>query len=451
MIDLFSIPVEQSVLVTFLTVEQGAGEYIDSLEVSDFYSDRHQIIFKHIKEQHEKGEGHNEILIWELIRSHTLEVKTVPEQYMIELMSGAVVYTMLGSLVKKLKDFSTRRKIQELSKNIGVVAVDTVSYSAEAALDRVQTLVSSLDGNSHENKTMSAGDLSKQVLANILDKHEKIHAGVEVKRGIKTGFFELDNKLDCIDQTDLVIIGARPSMGKTTLAQNILSDVAVNQGEPALFMSGEMNKEQIMERLISGIGQIELKKIRSGRFQSEDAGLIHRAMTIIGNTKIEINDQSAPSLSDIRREARKMVRKYGKVGLIMVDYLQIMTPPQRTGNPTQEMGDISRGLKKLAKDFNCPVVALSQLNRSLENRPNKRPIMSDLRDSGQIEQDADVILFIYRDEVYNKESKDAGIAEIIVGKARNGTVGTVRLATDLARSTFLDLDPQYYQEMAMGE
>ncbi|MBF6792152.1 replicative DNA helicase [Acinetobacter baumannii] len=451
MIDLFSIPVEQSVLVTLLTVEQGAGEYIDSLEVSDFYSDRHQIIFKHIKEQHEKGEGHNEILIWELIRSHTLEVKTVPEQYMIELMSGAVVYTMLGSLVKKLKDFSTRRKIQELSKNIGVVAVDTVSYSAEAALDRVQTLVSSLDGNSHENKTMSANDLSKQVLANILDKHEKIHAGVEIKRGIKTGFFELDNKLDCIDQTDLVIIGARPSMGKTTLAQNILSDVSVNQGEPALFMSGEMNKEQIMERLISGIGQIELKKIRSGRFQSEDAGLIHRAMTIIGNTKIEINDQSAPSLSDIRREARKMVRKYGKVGLIMVDYLQIMTPPQRTGNPTQEMGDISRGLKKLAKDFNCPVVALSQLNRSLENRPNKRPIMSDLRDSGQIEQDADVILFIYRDEVYNKESKDAGIAEIIVGKARNGTVGTVRLATDLARSTFLDLDPQYYQSMDMGE
>ncbi|MFK7239549.1 replicative DNA helicase [Acinetobacter baumannii] len=447
MIDLFSIPVEQSVLVTLLTVEQGAGEYIDSLEVSDFYSDRHQIIFKHIKEQHEKGEGHNEILIWELIRSHTLEVKTVPEQYIIELMSGAVVYTMLGSLVKKLKDFSTRRKIQELSKNIGVVAVDTVSYSAEAALDRVQTLVSSLDGNSHENKTMSANDLSKQVLANILDKHEKIHAGVEVKRGIKTGFFELDNKLDCIDQTDLVIIGARPSMGKTTLAQNILSDVSVNQGEPALFMSGEMNKEQIMERLISGIGQIELKKIRSGRFQSEDAGLIHRAMTIIGNTKIEINDQSAPSLSDIRREARKMVRKYGKVGLIMVDYLQIMTPPQRTGNPTQEMGDISRGLKKLAKDFNCPVVALSQLNRSLENRPNKRPIMSDLRDSGQIEQDADVILFIYRDEVYNKESKDAGIAEIIVGKARNGTVGTVRLATDLARSTFLDLDPQYYHAL----
>ncbi|WCS38926.1 replicative DNA helicase [Acinetobacter baumannii] len=447
MIDLFSIPVEQSVLVTLLTVEQGAGEYIDSLEVSDFYSDRHQIIFKHIKEQHEKGEGHNEILIWELIRSHTLEVKTVPEQYMIELMSGAVVYTMLGSLVKKLKDFSTRRKIQELSKNIGVVAVDTVSYSAEAALDRVQTLVSSLDGNSHENKTMSAGDLSKQVLANILDKHEKIHAGVEVKRGIKTGFFELDNKLDCIDQTDLVIIGARPSMGKTTLAQNILSDVSVNQGEPVLFMSGEMNKEQIMERLISGIGQIELKKIRSGRFQSEDAGLIHRAMTIIGNTKIEINDQSAPSLSDMRREARKMVRKYGKVGLIMVDYLQIMTPPQRTGNPAQEMGDISRGLKKLAKDFNCPVVALSQLNRSLENRPNKRPIMSDLRDSGQIEQDADVILFIYRDEVYNKESKDAGIAEIIVGKARNGTVGTVRLATDLARSTFLDLDPQYYHAM----
>lgn len=450
MIDLFSIPVEQSVLVTLMTVE-GTGEFIDVLEVSDFYSDRHQIIFNHIKQQHEKGEGHNEILIWELIRAHSLEVKAVPEQYLVEIMGCSAIPTMLGSHIKKLKDLATRRKIQDLSKNIGVVAVDTVTYSAEAALDRVQTLVSNLDGNSHEDKTMSASDLSKEVLANILDMHEKIHAGIEVKRGIKTGFVELDNKLDCIDTTDLVIIGARPSMGKTTLAQNIMSDVAVNQGEPVLFMSGEMNKEQIMQRLISGIGQIELKKIRSGRFESEDAGLIHRAMMIIGKTKIEINDKAAPSLSDIRREARKMLRKHGKVGLIMVDYLQIMTPPQRTGNATQEMGDISRGLKKIAKDFKCPVVALSQLNRSLENRPNKRPIMSDLRDSGQIEQDADVILFIYRDEVYNKESKEAGIAEIIVGKARQGTVGTVRLATDLARSTFLDLDPQYYQSMDMGE
>lgn len=450
MIDLFSIPVEQSVLVTLMTVD-GAGEFIDVLEVSDFYSNRHQIIFNHIKQQHEKGEGHNEILIWELIRAHSLEVKAVPEQYLVEIMGCSAIPTMLGSHIKKLKDFATRRKIQDLSKNIGVVAVDTVTYNAEAALDRVQSLVSNLDGKSHDDKTMSASDLSKQVLANILDKHEKIYAGIEVKRGIKTGFVELDNKLDCIDSTDLVIIGARPSMGKTTLAQNIMSDAAVNQGESVLFMSGEMNKEQIMERLISGIGQIELKKIRSGRFESDDAGLIHRAMMIIEKTKIEINDKAAPSLSDIRREARRMLRKHGKLGLIMVDYLQIMTPPQRTGNPTQEMGDISRGLKKIAKDFKCPVVALSQLNRTLENRPNKRPIMSDLRDSGQIEQDADVILFIYRDEVYNKESKEAGIAEIIVGKARQGTVGTVRLATDLARSNFLDLDPQYYQSMDMGE
>ena len=451
MIDLFSIPVEQSVLVTLMTIEQGAGEFIDLLDVTDFYSDRHQIIFKHIKQQHEKGEGHNEILIWELIRAHSLEVKTVPEKYLVEIMGCSAIPTLLNSHIKKLKDFSTRRKIQDLSKNIGVVAVDTVSYSAETALDRVQTLVANMESNSHEDRTMSAADLSKEVLANLLDMHEKLHAGIEIKRGIKTGFLELDNKLDCIDSTDLVIIGARPSMGKTTLAQNIMSDVAVNQGEPVLFMSGEMNREQIMQRLISGIGQVDLKKIRSGRFTSEDAGLIHRAMMIIAETKIEINDKAAPSLSDIRREARRMLRKHGKVGAIMVDYLQIMTPPQRTGNAVQEMGDISRGLKKIAKDFNCPVIALSQLNRSLENRPNKRPVMSDLRDSGQIEQDADVILFIYRDEVYNKESKDAGIAEIIVGKARNGTVGAIRLATDLARSTFLDLDPQYYQEMAMGE
>ena len=215
-------------------------------------------------------------------------------------------------------------------------------------------------------------------------------------------------------------------------------------------MSGEMSKEQIMERMISGLGQIDLKQVRSARFDEEGAGCIYRAVHTIQKCPIYINDKASPSLSDIRREARKIIQKTGRLNAIFVDYLQIMTPPEKSGNKVQEIGDISWGLKKIAKDFGCPVIALSQLNRSLEQRPNKRPVMSDIRESGAIEQDADIIMFIYRDEVYNKESKEAGTAEIIIGKARNGSTGTVRLATDLGRSSFADLSPEYYVEQGLG-
>ena len=308
-----------------------------------------------------------------------------------------------------------------------------------------------MDGGVADSDTHSVSDIANDVLKDILDRHQKIHEGIEVKVGVKTGFIELDNKLDRIDRTDLVIVGARPSMGKTTFAQNIMLDLAVNQGEVVLFMSGEMSKEQIMERMISGLGQIPLKQVRSARFDAEGAAGIQQAIQVIQNCPIFINDKASPSLADIRREARKVKQKTGgRLNAIVVDYLQIMTPPEKSGNKVQEIGDISWGLKKIAKDFGCPVIALSQLNRSLEQRPNKRPVMSDIRESGAIEQDADIIMFIYRDEVYNKESKDIGTAEIIIGKARNGSIGIVRLATDLARSTFTDLSPEYYESLDVG-
>lgn len=449
MIELFSIPVEQHILSTFMAFDEGIDEAVDQLNESDFYAAQHQIIFKHIKAQHGKGEACDAVTIWELIRKNAVDLAAVNEDFLMNLMTSVAHLHSLPTHVKQLSDFATRRKIQDLSKTISTVAVDTVSYSAESAVERVQSLVSGLDSSHAQSSAMSVADIADEVLASIIDRHEKIHAGIEVKMGVKTGFIELDNKLDRIDKTDLVIIGARPSMGKTTLAQNIMLDLAVNQDEVVLFMSGEMSKEQIMERMISGLGQIDLKAVRSARFDTEGAGSIYRAVHTLKNCPIFINDKASPSLSDIRREARKIVQKMGRINAIVVDYLQIMTPPDRTGNKVQEIGDISWGLKKIAKDFNCPVIALSQLNRSLEQRPNKRPVMSDIRESGAIEQDADIIMFIYRDEVYNKESKEAGTAEIIIGKARNGSTGTVRLATDLGRSSFADLSPEYYSHVGL--
>jgi len=439
--DLFSIPLEQTILSTLLNHNGAFGDHIDQLVESDFYAERHKIILKHIKAQHSKGESYDVMIVWELIRANSLDERQVDEAYLTELTGIVSAPSLLNTHIKKLKDLATRRQIQDLSKHIAVIAVDTVSYTSESAIEKVQSLTSSLDGGTTEQATMSVAEISQDVLASIIERHEKQHAGIEVKLGVKTGFTELDNKLDRIDRTDLVIIGARPSMGKTTLAQNIMLDLAVNQGEVVLFMSGEMSKEQIMERMISGLGQIPLKEVRSARFNQEGAACIYRAVKILEKCPMFINDKASPSLADIRREARKVKHKTGgRLNAIVVDYLQIMTPPDKSGNKVQEIGDISWGLKKIAKDFGCPVIALSQLNRSLEQRPNKRPVMSDIRESGAIEQDAD----IYRDEVYNKDSKEAGIAEIIIGKARNGSTGTVRLATDLSKSTFADLDPSYY-------
>lgn len=447
MIELFSIAVEQHILSTLMTFDQGVDEAIDQLNESDFYAGQHQIIFKNIKAQQAKGEACDSVTIWELIRKNSNDAAAINEEFLINLMTSVAHINALPTHIKQLKEFATRRKIQEISKAISTVAKDTVSYSADSAVERVQALVSDLDCSNADKSAMKASDIAKNVLASIIDRHQKIHDGIDVKIGVKTGFIELDHKLDRIDKTDLVIIGARPSMGKTTFAQNIMLDLAVNQNEVVLFMSGEMSKEQIMERMISGLGQIPLKQVRSAVFDKEGAGCIYRAVHILETCPIFINDKASPSLSDIRREARKIVQKMGRINAIVVDYLQIMTPPDRTGNKVQEIGDISWGLKKIAKDFGCPVIALSQLNRSLEQRPNKRPVMSDIRESGAIEQDADIIMFIYRDEVYNKDSKEAGTAEIIVGKARNGSTGTVRLATDLSKASFADLSPEYYSHM----
>ena len=213
-----------------------------------------------------------------------------------------------------------------------------------------------------------------------------------------------------------------------------------------------MSGKQIAQRMISGIGQIELRKVLSGKAQIEDCGKINTAAMILEKAPLMIDDNARSTTSTIRRSARKVQAEYGKVGAIFVDYIQRVTPLTKNnyGRSDKDIGEISGELKKIARDFECPVFALAQLNRNLENRPNKRPVNADLKESGDLEQDADIIMFIYRDEVYNKESKEAGTAEIIIGKARNGSTGTVKLATDLARSTFADLSPEYYA-MMQGE
>lgn len=446
MIELFSIPVEQSILSAIIGTEQALDDSIDQLEVSDFYATQHQVIFTHIKNQHAKGESHDELTIWELIRSNPVELAVINEKFLINLMGAAAQRSLISTHIKKLKDFALRRKMQDASKQISTVALDMLGHTPESALNRAQAIVSSIDGGQHDEKLKHAHEFSKEAVAEFVQRNIALGQGVKFDGGIKTGFVALDNKLGEVGKGDLVIIGARPSMGKTTFAQNLAADMMINQGLPVLFISIEMSGKQIAQRLISGIGQVELSKVLSGNAKMEDCGLVNKAAHILEKAPLLIDDNSRSTTASIRRSAKRTVAKYGKIGAIFVDYIQRVTPLTKNnfGRGDKELGEISGDLKKMARDFDCPVFALAQLNRNLETRPNKRPVNADLKESGDLEQDADIIMFIYRDEVYNKETKDIGIAEIIIGKARNGSTGTVKLATDLARSTFTDLSPEYY-------
>ena len=452
MIELHSIPSEQIVLSTLMSLEQIADTLVDQVDISDFYAGRHQIIFSHIADQHKKGESLDAVTIFELIKINHQE-KEVSEQYLIELNNRITTTLMFETHLAKLKDLSARRRLHDTSKLINSIAVDMVTHTAETAVSKAQSLIQNLDLGAGDEKLKHAHEFSKVAISEFIHRHQALHAGVPFDGGIRTGFTVLDNKLGEIGKGDLVIIGARPSMGKTTFAQNLAADMMINQSLPVLFCSIEMRGHQIAQRLISGIGGVELRKVLTGQINpnSDDFKNINTAANVLEKAPLMIDDNNRATVASIRRSAKKVQTKYGKVGAIFVDYIQRVTPLSKNnfGRSDKDIGEISTELKRIAGDFECPVFALAQLNRNLENRPNKRPMNADLKESGDLEQDADIIMFIYRDEVYAKESKEAGTAEIIIGKARNGSIGTVRLATDLARSTFLDLSPEYYESLEM--
>ena len=278
-----------------------------------------------------------------------------------------------------------------------------------------------------------------------MQKIDELFHSSEALTGISTGFSDLDKRTMGLHGGSLVIVAARPSMGKTTFAMNLVESVIFNTDLPALVFSMEMPADQLLLRMLSSIGGVDQGRVRSGKLEDEDWPRLTSAITQLNEKLLYIDDSAALPPSELRARARRVARDHGgKMGLIMVDYLQLMRVPG-FDNRVNEVAEISRSLKALAKELDCPVVALSQLSRNLESRPNKRPIMSDLRESGSIEQDADLIMFIYRDEVYNADSKDKGTAEIIIAKQRNGPIGTSRLAFLGHLTKFQTLAPEYYR------
>ena len=443
-----NLAIEQAVLAALMTVAESFEQVGDLLKESDFSATRHKYIFRAIEKLAQENSPYDAVLVNDWLVKQNLLDAIGGEEYLMQLMADSPSsFYNLETYAGKIKEFSTLRSMIKVSTDILQNAYDTKGRAVSEILDLAETNIFSL-AEQHNNNKKDAGPKSiSSVTADVISKLDELSKLDGNITGLTTGFLELDNKTYGMQAGDLIIVAARPSMGKTTFAMNLVESVLFNSNLPALVYSMEMPADSIAMRLISSYGKVHQGHLRSGKLDGDEWSKVTGTILQLQEKHLYIDDSSALPPTEVRSRARRIAKMHdGKIGCIMVDYLQLMKVPGMGDNRVGEISEISRSLKALAKEMNCPVIALSQLNRSLENRPNKRPVMSDLRESGAIEQDADLIMFIYRDEVYNKESKEAGTAEIIIGKQRNGPIGTVRLAFEGQYTRFSNLSPEYYSQ-----
>jgi replicative DNA helicase len=425
-----SVEAEQSVLGGLL-LEGGALDKIaDLLAEDDFYRREHRLIFQQIVQLAEKAKPVDVITVAEsLERAGELD-KVGGLPYLGGLADRVPSAANVRRYAEIVRERSILRKLAEVGTDIASSAYNPTGRDAAQLLDEAETKVLEI---------AEAGSKGKQgfvsmppLLSKVVERIETLYSRDNPSdiTGTATGFTDLDRMTSGLQAGDLIIVAGRPSMGKTAFSINIAENVALEGKLPVAIFSMEMGANQLAMRMLGSVGKLNQHDLRTGRLQDDDWGRLTHALGKLNDAPIHIDESAALTALDLRARARRLYRQTNGLGLIVVDYLQLMSSNEgrASENRATEISEISRSLKALAKELNVPVVALSQLNRSLEQRPNKRPVMSDLRESGAIEQDADLILFIYRDEVYNSDSSDKGKAEIIIGKQRNGPIGKVELA-----------------------
>ncbi len=422
-----SLEAEQSVLGGLL-IDNGAWDkIIDILKESDIYREDHRLIYRHIGQLIAASKPADVITVFESLKSVNKADDIGGLEYLNALAQNVPSAANIRRYAELVRDRGILRKLIGVTEEISSAAFNTQGKPVSEVLDEAEAKVFSI-AEEGSRGTQGFADI-QSLLTQAVERIDELYSreGNSEVTGIPTGFTDLDRMTSGLQEGDLVIVAGRPSMGKTAFSINIGEHVAMETGMPVLVFSMEMGGAQLAMRMLGSVGRLDQNRLRTGRLNNEDWPRLTHAIQKLNDTQIYIDETPALTPVELRARARRQARMCGKLGLIVVDYLQLMSSNSQGENRATEISEISRNLKGLAKELNCPVIALSQLNRSLEQRPNKRPIMSDLRESGAIEQDADLILFIYRDEVYNPDSADLGTAEIIVGKQRNGPIGHCRL------------------------
>lgn len=419
-----SIEAEQSVLGGLMLDNNAVDKVIDVVSESDFYRKDHRLIFRAILDLSSNSQPYDVITVSDWLTQHKQLEQAGGLAYLGGLAKNTPSAANIASYADIVRERAILRQLISASTEICESCFNTEGQRSSKILDDAEKQIFKIaeDGAKGRKDFIPIKDL----LVTTVDRIDALFQQDDPITGVATGYTEFDAMTSGLQPGDLVIVAGRPSMGKTTFAMNIAENAAIKLQVPVAIFSMEMPGEQLSMRMLSSIGRIDQHRIRTGRLDDDDWPRLTSAVGLLAEAKMFIDDSPALTPNELRSRARRLKREHG-LGLIVIDYLQLMQSSGRQENRTNEISEISRSLKSLAKELNVPVVALSQLNRSLEQRPNKRPVMSDLRESGAIEQDADLISFIYRDEVYNEDSPDKGTAEIIIGKQRNGPIGTVRL------------------------
>lgn len=429
-----SLEAEQSLLGGLLLDNTAWDRVADLVTSADFYRDDHRRIFNHIARLIELNKPADVVTVFESLEKNGEADQAGGLAYLGEIANSTPSAANIRRYGEIVRERAILRKLVSVGDDIASSALTPSGKDAKTLLDEAEAKVFEIAeaGSRHATGFVPIQPILGQLVDRIQELYDR-DAPNEIT-GVPYGFMDLDEKTSGLQPTDMIVVAGRPGMGKTTFALNVAENVSVECGLPVAIFSMEMPGTQLAMRFIASVGKLDQHRLKTGKLNDDEWQRLTYALGKLHEAPIYIDETPGLNPTDLRARARRLYRQCGKLGLIVIDYLQLMTSLRQSDNRAAELSEISRSIKSLAKELHVPVMALSQLNRSLEQRPNKRPVMSDLRESGAIEQDADIIMFIYRDEIYNPDSPDKGLAELIIGKHRNGPTGTVRM-TFLGEST----------------
>ena len=438
-----SIEAEQAVLGGLMLSNSGFDAVASLISDKDFFASDHQLIFQTMRQLNAEQKPLDIITLSEALQNNRQLDQIGGSSYLVELSNNTPSSANINAYAQIVLERSIIRQLITAASDIVKKGYNPLGWDSNKLLAEAEKrLVAIIESRPNQGGFLSVNELLKEVVERI---DQLFNSDADIT-GLSTGFADLDEKTSGWQPSDLVIVAGRPSMGKTSFAMNMAEHAVLHQEKPVLVFSMEMPASQLIMRMMSSLGKIDQTKLRAGNLSEDDWPRLSSAASRLKDRPLFIDDTPGITPMELRNRVRQVTREHGEPGMILVDYLQLMSGSVATENRTNEISQISRELKNIAREFNCPVIALSQLSRNLENRPNKRPINSDLRESGAIEQDADVVVFIYRDEVYNEESPDKVVAEIIIGKQRNGPIGTCKL-TFLGKYTrFENLARDYFAQ-----